>query len=112
MTFSLYDAVGGYPWTTWTSLQEAWEVAEHYRMTYSKNLKVYAALQIDTEASDTVRGHLTLGGNTAHLLNINNGKPDNLPHCCGATMDGLHGAIRSTLQSKLQFLLTPGGMEI
>ena len=76
MTFSLYDAVGGYPWATWTSLQEAWEVAEHYRMTYSKNLKVYAALQIDTEASDTSRGHLALVG---RLLNINNGKPDDLP---------------------------------
>ena len=79
MALSLYDAVGGYPWATWTSLREAWEVAEHYRMTYSKNLKVYAALQIDTEASDTARGHLALGGKTAYLLNINNGKPGDLP---------------------------------
>ena len=79
MTFSLYDAVGGYPWTTWTSLQEAWEVAEHYRMTYSKYFKMYAALQIDTEISDIARGHLSIEGRFAHSLNINNGKPDNLP---------------------------------
>ena len=87
MALSLYDAVIGtyeqgaeeYPWATWTSLREAWVVAEHYKMTYSKNLKVYAALQIDTEASDAARGHLALGGKTAHLLNINNGKPGDLP---------------------------------
>ena len=87
MALSLYDAVIGtyeqgaeeYPWATWTSLREAWVVAEHYKMTYSKNLKVYAALQIDTEASDAARGHLALGGKTAHYLNINNGKPGDLP---------------------------------
>ena len=64
MALSLYDAVGGHPWATWTSLREAWVVAEHYKMTYSKNIKVYAALQIDTEASDTARGHLAIGGKT------------------------------------------------
>ena len=83
MALSLYDAVGGYPWATWTSLREAWVVAEHYKMTYSKNLKVYAALLIDTEASDAARGHLALGGKTAHYLNINNGKPGDLPTVVG-----------------------------
>ena len=47
--------------------------------TYSDVLKVYAALLIDTEASDATRGHLALGGKTAHYLNINHGKPEDLP---------------------------------
>ena len=79
MALSLYNAgrADGYPWATWTSLREAWE---HYEQTYCDKLKVYAALLVDTEASDAGRGHLALGGKTApHHLNITNGKPDDLP---------------------------------
>ena len=70
-----------YPWATWTSLREAWEVAEHFKQTYSNVLKVYAALLIDTEASDADRGHLALGGRSAlgHLHIDARGKPSNLP---------------------------------
>ena len=81
MALCLYNAVMAYPWATWTSLREAWAVAEHYMQTYSDNLKVYAALLIDAEASDTARGHLALGGKSAprHLHIDANGKPGDLP---------------------------------
>ena len=77
MALCLYNAVMAYPWATWTSLREAWAVAEHYMQTHSDNLKVYAALLIDAEASDTARGHLALGGKSAprHLHIDANGKP-------------------------------------
>ena len=86
MSLGLYNIgldagrVDGYPWATWTSLREAWEVAEHYEQTYSDKFKMYAALLVDTEASDAGRGRLALGGKTApHHLNITNGKPDDPP---------------------------------
>ena len=69
-----------YPWETWTSLQKAWEVAEHFKQTDSNRLKVYAALLIDLRASDMDRGHLALGGRPAiGHLNINaKGYPSDL----------------------------------
>ena len=70
-----------YPWTAWTSLREAWVVAEHYKTTYSRELKVYAALQTDAEFSEAammmVGGSVALGG--GKHLNIKNGKPGDLP---------------------------------
>ena len=107
MALSLYDAVGGYPWATWTSLREAWEVAEHYRMTYSKNLKVYAALLIDTEASDAARGHLALGAKQPTISTSTMANQVISPHSCGGTMDGLHGATRLKLPSRKQLPQTP-----
>ncbi len=69
-----------YPWETWTSLQQAWEVAEHYKQTNINKLRVYAALLIDPRASDMDRGHLALGGRPAiGHLNINaRGYPSDL----------------------------------
>ncbi len=77
MALSIYDAVigsyeqggafAGYPWTTWTSLREAWAVAEHHEM-------------VDIEASDVGNGHLAPGGKTSqHHLKITDGKPEDLP---------------------------------
>ena len=90
MALSVYDAVigsyeqgeafAGYPWKTWTSLREAWAVAEHHGMAQKDKLKVYAALLVDIEASDVGNGHLALGGKTApHHLKITDGKPEDLP---------------------------------
>ena len=53
--------VEGYPWGTWTSLREAWDVAEHYEQTNSDKIKTYTALLVDTEASDVGNGCLALG---------------------------------------------------
>ena len=66
-----------YPWADWTSLREAWEVAERFKQTYNNALKVYAALLIDTWAL----GYLALGGGSApgHLQTDSRGKPINLP---------------------------------
>ena len=83
MALALYTAgntaqrLHDYPWADWTSLQEAWEVAEHFKPTYSNTLKVYAALLIDTWAL----GYLALGGRSApgHLQIDARGKPINLP---------------------------------
>ena len=73
MALSVYDAVIGsyehssgtfaeYPWTTWTSLKEAWAVAEHHERTDKDELKVYAALLVDIGASNVGDGHLALRG--------------------------------------------------
>ena len=78
---SLYNAIMTYPWSVWTSLREAWVVAEHYKMTYSKDLKVYAALQTDAVSLEAalrmVGGRVSLG--RGKYLNIENGKPGDLP---------------------------------
>ena len=86
MALSVYETVIGsyehsggafaeYPWTAWTSLKEAWAVAEHHERTDKDKLKVYAALLVDIEASNVGDGHLALGGKTAqHRLKIVNGK--------------------------------------
>ena len=78
---SLYNAIMTYPWSAWNSLREAWVVAEHYKTTYSRNLKVYAALQTDAVFSEAammmVGGSVSLGG--GKYLNIENGKPGDLP---------------------------------
>ena len=91
---SLYNAIMTYPWTTWTSLREAWVVAEHYKTTYSRDLKVYAALQTDAEFSEAammkVGGNVALGGeNTSTSKMANQGIS---PQRCGGNGDGLHGA--------------------
>ena len=82
---SLYNAIMTYPWSVWTSLREAWVVAEHYHMT--NDLKMYAALQTDTISSNAalrgslplkiVEGQISLG--RGNYLNIKNGKPGDLP---------------------------------
>ena len=109
MALALYTAgtdaqrIYDYPWADWTSLREAWEVAEHFKQTYNNAIKVYAALLIDTWAV----GHLALGGRSApgHLQIDARGKPINLPTrlwgdygwatWCHLTEDAIKEAIAS-----------------
>ena len=79
---SLYNTIMTYPWTAWTSLREAWVVAEHYKTTNSRNLKVYAALPTDAVFSEAAL--MMVGGSVP--LDIKNGKPGDLPTVGGMGM--------------------------
>ena len=92
MALCLYNAVMAYPWATWTSLREAWAVAEHYMQTYSDNLKVYAALLID--AQTLPEDILPLGASQLLAISTSMLMASQVisPHRSGGTTGGLHGA--------------------